>query len=49
MRKFIGMAVANWLRKPENQDKVKRTAKRLWHKHQSRKQTTSRHDHTPPR
>lgn len=49
MRKFLGMAVANWLRKPENQEKVKRTAKRFWQKRQSGKQTTSRHDQNPPR
>ncbi|GHA95330.1 hypothetical protein GCM10007159_15940 [Modicisalibacter luteus] len=49
MRKFLGMAVANWLRKPANQEKVKRTAKRFWQKRQGGKQTTSRQDQNPPR
>ena len=26
MKKKIGMAIANWLRKPENREKVKQTA-----------------------
>ncbi|GAB2796559.1 hypothetical protein GCM10027040_23810 [Halomonas shantousis] len=37
MKRAIGMAVANWLRKPENRQKAKRTAQKLWNKRQGRK------------
>lgn len=37
MKRFIGAAVANWLRKPENREKAKRTARQFWNKYQNRK------------
>lgn len=37
MKRVIGMAVANWLRKPKNRQKVKRMAGQLWNKHKGRK------------
>lgn len=30
MRRTIGAFAANWLRKPQNQEKVKRGARQLW-------------------
>lgn len=32
MKRAIGMALANWLRKPANRDKAKRTVKKLFGK-----------------
>jgi len=37
MKKIIGAAIANWLRKPENREKAKRTAKQAYDKYQQRK------------
>ncbi|MAM56549.1 MAG: hypothetical protein CMN25_04360 [Salinicola sp.] len=37
MKKMIGAAIANWLRKPENREKAKRTAKQAYAKYQRRK------------
>ncbi len=37
MKRILGATAANWLRKPENQQKVKRTARQLWDKYQKRK------------
>lgn len=39
MKRILGATAANWLRKPENQQKVKRTARQLWDKYQKRKGT----------
>ncbi|WP_168014709.1 hypothetical protein [Halomonas salinarum] len=36
MKKAIGMAIANWLRKPENREKVKQTANKWLDKHKKR-------------
>ncbi|HET8789756.1 MAG TPA: hypothetical protein VFM75_00965 [Modicisalibacter sp.] len=45
MKRFIGAAVANWLRKPENREKAKRTAKQFWSKYQNRKGTPGSNNH----
>jgi superfamily I DNA/RNA helicase len=37
MKKMIGAAIASWLRKPENREKAKRTAKQAYDKYQQRK------------
>ena len=37
MKRMLGAAVANWLRKPQNREKAKRTARQLWGKYQNRK------------
>lgn len=37
MKKMLGVAIANWLRKPENREKAKRTAKQAYDKYQQRK------------
>lgn len=41
MKKVIGAAIANWLRKPENREKAKRTAKQAYDKYQQRKRNSS--------
>ncbi|WP_268249116.1 hypothetical protein [Salinicola rhizosphaerae] len=42
MKKAIGAAVANWLRKPENREKAKQTAKKAYAKYQQRKGAAKR-------
>ncbi len=37
MKRWIGMAVANWFRKPANRAKAKRTARQVWSRFQGRK------------
>lgn len=37
MRRMLGAYIANWLRKPENRAKAKRTADQLWSRFQQRK------------
>lgn len=39
MKRFLGMAAAYWLRKPENRRKAKRTAKQIWSRFQGRGDT----------
>ncbi|WP_167406517.1 hypothetical protein [Salinicola acroporae] len=41
MKKMIGAAIANWLRKPENREKAKRTAKQAYDKYQRRRKNTA--------
>ncbi len=36
MKRMIGLAIANWLRKRENREKAKRALKRVFGKQQSR-------------
>lgn len=43
MKKLIGAAVTHWLRKPENREKAKRTAKALYGKCQNRKKPDGHH------
>ncbi|MEC9482990.1 MAG: hypothetical protein UMU75_06625 [Halomonas sp.] len=49
MKRAIGMAVANWLRKPENREKVKRTARQLWTRYQGQKSARDSDRRNPPR
>lgn len=34
MKRTIGTFAANWLRKPQNQEKIKRGARQLWSRYQ---------------
>lgn len=37
MKRTLGLMASNWLRKPENQQKIKRTARSLWDRLQQRR------------
>ncbi|MFC0266474.1 hypothetical protein [Kushneria aurantia] len=37
MKKLLGTWLANWLRKPQNRAKAKRTAEQVWNRYQQRK------------
>ncbi|GAB3679513.1 hypothetical protein [Salinisphaera aquimarina] len=39
MKRALGAMAANWLRKPENQQRIKRTARQLWSRFNDRKRT----------
>ncbi|WP_280563999.1 MULTISPECIES: hypothetical protein [unclassified Chromohalobacter] len=41
MKRMIGAAIANWLRKPENREKAKRTAKQMADKYQDYRKKSS--------
>tara|TARA_Y100001968_G_C19037952_1_gene563021 strand:+ start:416 stop:616 length:201 start_codon:yes stop_codon:yes gene_type:complete len=38
MKRALGAMAANWLRKPENQERIKRTARDVWGKFQQRRE-----------
>lgn len=38
MKRALGAMAANWLRKPENQERIKRTARNVWGKFQQRRE-----------
>lgn len=40
MKRTLGLMAANWLKKPENQEKVKRTARDLWSRLQQNRSTS---------
>jgi len=42
MKKLLFGAIANWLRKPENREKAKRTARDLHGRYQNRKSSPDR-------
>lgn len=39
MKRALGAMAANWLRRPENQEKIKRTARDVWGRFQRYRQT----------
>ena len=39
MKRALGAMAANWLRKPENQERIKRTARDVWGKFQQRRES----------
>lgn len=41
MKKMIGAAIANWLRKPANREKAKQSARRAYDSFQERKSPDS--------
>ncbi|MHB0774413.1 hypothetical protein [Halomonas sp. WWR20] len=47
MKRAIGMAVANWLRKPENRQKAKRTAQKFWNKRKGPGDNNNPGNHNP--
>lgn len=47
MKRSIGTLAMNWLRKPENQQRIKSTARDVWGKFQARRNERAGRDETP--
>jgi hypothetical protein len=48
MKRTLGSLAVNWLRKPENREQAKRTARDLWQRFDQRRQAR-RNDDSPDR